>query len=112
MLDKARADEFAEALALDEVAACPLCLLELAWDIRDGKTPHWQTVARVASWTWPEISESLVAAVVEARMREVPSAEDALRDLREREDRTPLARAVVLRLAAELAGDLTHTSDD
>lgn len=112
MLDKARADQFADALALDEIVACPLCLLELAWEIRDGKSPHWQTVARTASWVWPELRESLLSVVVEARMRELPYAEDALRDLREREDQSPLARAVVLRLAGVMADELTHTSDD
>lgn len=112
MLDKARADQFADALALDEIFACPACLLELAWDIHAGKTPHWQTVARTASWVWPELSKSLLSAVVKARMRELPYAEDALRDLREREDRCPLARAVVFRLATAMAADLTHTSGD
>ncbi len=112
MLDKARADQLADALALDEIAACSLCLLELAWQIRDGCAPHWQTVARIADWVWPEIAGALARAVVDARMRELPFAEDALRDLRERGHRSPLARAVVLRLAEDLAQELTHTSDE
>jgi len=107
MLDRARAEELVDALALDEVPACPACLLELAWKIRDRETLHWQTVGRTASWVWPEIEGPLEAAVIQARMREAPFAEDALADLRERGYRSPLAPAVVLRLAHALADELS-----
>lgn len=106
MFDKARAEEFVDALELDGVDACPVCLLELAWELREGRTPHWQTVARVADWVWPELEPGLAVAVVGARMREVPLSEDALRDLRENGHRSRLVRAAVLRLAGELAHEL------
>ena len=108
MLDKARAEELADGLDLDRVTYCAACVFELAWAIHTGHAPHWQTVARVADWTWAELEESLFAALVDARMREVRFAEDGLRDLRERGHRTAVARAVVLRLAERMADDYTY----
>jgi hypothetical protein len=110
VLDKTRAEELADGLDLAGVFACPACLLEAAFEIRAGRTPHWQTLARLADWVWPEMEESLFAAVVEARMREVRFAEEGLRDLRDHGDRTAVARAVVLRLAQRIADEITHTS--
>lgn len=110
MLDKARAEELADSLELDGVFYCSACVFEVAWAIHTGQTPHWQTLARVADWTWAEMEESLFAAVIEARMREVRFAEDGLRDLRERGHRTAVARAVVLRLAERMVDEMTHTS--
>ena len=106
MLDKARAEELADGLDLDLVAYCRACVFEVAWELHCGRPVHWQTLARVADWTWPEMAASLEAAVVQARMREVRFAEDGLADLREREHRSPLARAVVQRLAESLAAEL------
>ena len=112
VLDKARAEELAGGLDLDRVFACPACLLELAWEIARGRTPHWQTVARIADWVWPEMEASLFEAVVEARMLEVRFAEEALRDLWEHGHRTAVARAVVLRLAERIADEIAHRSLD
>lgn len=110
MLDKARAEELADGLDLEAVATCPACVFEVAWQIHTGRTPHWQTLARVADWTWPEMQESLFAALVEARMREVRFAEDGLRDLINHGHRTALARAVVLRLAERMAEEIAERS--
>jgi hypothetical protein len=110
VLDKARAEELADGLDLDRVTYCSACVFELAWAIHTGHDPHWQTVARVADWTWAELEESLFAALVDARMREVRFAEEGLRDLRERGHQTAVARAVVLRLAERMADEITHTS--
>jgi hypothetical protein len=110
MLDKARAEELADGLDLESVFACPACLFELAWGIAQGRTPHWQTLGRVTDWAWPEMEESLFAALVEGRMREVRFAEEGLRDLRDHSPRTAVARAVVLRLAQRVAEGITHTS--
>jgi hypothetical protein len=109
MLDKARAEELADGLELDGVFYCSACVFEVAWAIHTGQTPHWQTLARVADWTW-SMEESLFAAVIEARMREIRFAEEGLRDLHERGHRTAVARAVVLRLAERMADEMTHTS--
>jgi hypothetical protein len=110
VLDKARAEELADGLDLERVFACPACLCDIAWAIHTGKTPHWQTLARVSDWSWAEMEESLLRAVLEARMREVRFAEEGLRDLRERGHRTAVARAVVLRLAERMTDEMTHTS--
>jgi hypothetical protein len=110
VLDKARAEELADGLDLDRLTYCAACVFELAWAIHTGHAPHWQTVARVADWTWAELGESLFAALVDARMREVRFAEEGLRDLRERGHQTAVARAVVLRLAERMADEITHTS--
>ena len=55
---------------------------------------------------WADIREAVGAAVVEARMREVPHAEDALRDLAERGPRGIVAHHVLGRLAEALADEL------
>ena len=110
MLDKARAEELVDGLDLDRVFACPACLFELAWEIHLGRTPHWQTVGRIADWNWDEMKESLFDAVLEARMREVRFTDEALSELREGGFRTAVARAVVLRLAERMTDDITHTS--
>src|SRR5437899_11329073 len=98
MLDKARAEQLADALSLDDVVACPLCLLELAWLIREGKMPHWQ--ARRArfgrksqrrsttQWSKPECGRS--------RTRRTDCATSA-----NWASGASLARAVALRLAAD-----------
>lgn len=111
MLDKARAEELVDGLDLDLVFACPACLFELAWEIHLGRTPQWRTVGRIADWNWEEMKESLFSAVLDARMREVRFADEALTGLEGHGFRTPFARAVVLRLAARMAGDITHTSE-
>jgi hypothetical protein len=108
MLDKARAEELAGGLDLERILYCSACMFEIAWDIHTGKTPHWQTLGRVADWTWAEMEASLLDAVLDARMREVRLAEEGLSDLLEAGHRTALARAVVLR--SRMASVITHTS--
>jgi hypothetical protein len=51
MLDKGRAEELADGLDLDRVFYCSACVFEVAWAIRCGRAPHWQTLARVAERT-------------------------------------------------------------
>jgi hypothetical protein len=101
---------FVDDLDLDEVFACPACLFELAWQIHKGDTPPRQTVAATARVVWPEMAGTLETAVVEARMREVPFAEDALRDLHDRGGRSRVTRSVVLRLAEEMAEAIAERS--
>jgi hypothetical protein len=102
--------EIAETIDLDGVPTCPLCLLELAWKIRDGERPSPGLVSRTADWVWLESGEAVRSAVVRARMQEVPFAEEALRDLDEGGFRSGFARAIVCRLARELAAELdTYT---
>ena len=112
MLDKTRAQELAGGLDLDRLFYCPACVFEIAWSIHTGEPVHWQTLGRVADWTWGELEQSLVAALVDARMREVRFAEEGLRDVQEHGHRTAVARAVVLRLAQQMAVEITHTSKE
>jgi hypothetical protein len=98
--------ELAAEIDLDGVPTCPLCLWELAWKIRDGERPSPSLVARTADWVWRESGEAVRAAVVRARMQEVPFAEEALRDLDVNGCDGAFARAIVLRLSRELAGEL------
>lgn len=102
--DAARA--FVDELDLGGVFACPACLFDLAWKMQKGTRMHPQTVTATAGWTWDEVEPGLREAVVEARMREVPGAEDALRDLDERGPRGALVRIVVERLAREIANEI------
>lgn len=98
--------ELAATIDLDGVPTCPLCLLELALKIREGERPPSGLVARTADWVWLESGEAVREAVVRARMHEVPFAEAALRELDERGFRSGFARAIVSRLARELADEL------
>lgn len=102
--DAARA--FVDELDLDGVIACPACLFGLAWKMHEGTRIHPQTVTATATWTWDEVEPGLYDAVVNARMREVPGAEDALRDLDERGPRGAVARVVVERLARDIADEI------
>jgi hypothetical protein len=55
---------------------------------------------------WPEIESAVHAAVVAARIREAPHAEQALDDVEERGRRGLVARRVVPALARRLADEL------
>jgi hypothetical protein len=106
VLDKRRADELADQLDLDEIPACPMCLFDLAWEIHEERMRPG-TLTRTVNWVWPEIEEAVEAVVLQARMREVMYAEDALNDLVERGVRSRLVRVVVERLARAMADDFT-----
>jgi len=99
MLDKRRAADFVDQLDLDGVHGCPLCLLELAWEMREGGAPSTGSLQQTAPLVWPEIEVALRLAVVDARRAEAPDAERALDDLDACAWRSPLVRAVVTRLA-------------
>jgi hypothetical protein len=103
---KRAAIELAAEIDLEDVPTCPLCLLELAWEIRDGRRPARALVARTTDWVWRESGDAVHEAVVRARMEERPFAEDALADLDQNGWRSGFAEAVVCRLARELAEEL------
>ncbi|TMK78514.1 MAG: hypothetical protein E6G45_06325 [Actinobacteria bacterium] len=107
VLDETSAGRLADVIDLAALGACPLCLLELAIEFREGRKPSRQLLAQTADWVWLEISDSLHAAVVRARMREAPHAEDALNDLKNHEWRSRLVQVVVERLAQDLAAEMS-----
>lgn len=105
MLEQA-ALELAAEIDLDGVPTCPLCLLDLAVDIRQGRKPSRALVRRTVDWVWMESGEAVRELVVRARMQERPGAEEALRDLELNAWRSAFAEAVVRRLARRLAEEL------
>ena len=98
--------QLAADIDLDGVPICPACLLELAWEIRDGRTPSRGLISRTTDWIWMESGQGIHEAVVRARMEERPFAEEALRDLEANGWRSRFAEAVVCRLARELADEM------
>jgi hypothetical protein len=110
VLSERTAAELIEAIDLDSLGACPLCLFDLAWQLHEGRIPSRGLVNRTTDWVWLEIDESLRRAVVRLRMQEVPHAEDALYDLELNGSDGVLARAVVVRLAFGLAAELSRRS--
>jgi hypothetical protein len=108
MLDTRRATEFVDQLDLDELKPCPMCVFDLAWRMRTTGEAPTGLLQTTAGNVWPEIQVELVSAIVEARMREIVHAEQALADLDERTWRTPLVRAVVTRLAQRLVDEMAE----
>jgi hypothetical protein len=104
-LEEAR---FANEVDLEGVRACPACLLELAWKIRDGEWPSRGLVSRTADWIWHESEDDFRRAVVRARMQEVPGAEEALRDFDLNGWCGRFFQALICRLAGELAEEMQH----
>lgn len=99
--------QLAAEIDLDGVPVCAACLLELAWDIRDGRRPSRALISRTTDWIWMESGREIRDVVVRARMDERPFAEEALRDLELNGWRSRFAEAVVLRLARDLADELS-----
>jgi hypothetical protein len=97
---------FANEIDLSDVRACPACLLELAWKIRNGERPSSGLVLRTCNWIWHESEADFRRAVVRARMQEAPGAEEALRDFELNGWRGRLFQALVCRIAAELAEEM------
>ena len=106
MLDKRRATEFVDQLDLDGLQPCTMCLFDLAWEMRTAGEAKTGLVQQTAGNVWPEIEIALGLAVIDARMREVPGAEQALADLEAKGWRTPLVRAVVTQLAQGLVDEM------
>jgi hypothetical protein len=98
--------ELAHEIDLDGVPTCPLCLLDLAWEIKHGLTPSRALVRRTTDWIWMKSGDAVKEIVVRARMEEHPFAEKALRDLELNSWRGRFAETVVWRLACELAEEL------
>jgi hypothetical protein len=97
--------QLAAEIDLDGVPYCPACLLELAWEIRDGRTPSRGLMSRTTDWIWMESGEAIREAL-RARMVGRSFAEEALRDLELNGFRSRFAEAIVLRLAHELADEM------
>jgi hypothetical protein len=99
--------ELAAEIDLDGVPTCPLCLLELAVEIQQGRQPSRALVKRTVDWVWMESGEAVRELVVRARKQERSGAEEALRDLELNGWRGRFAEAVVWRLAQQLADEIS-----
>jgi hypothetical protein len=97
--------ELAETIDLEGVGYCGLCLMDLTEEIRHGRKPSPALVRRTVDWVWMESGKAVREAVVRARMEELPFAEEALQDIDANGWRGEFARAIVLRLAHQLADD-------
>ena len=98
--------ELANEIDLEGIPVCPLCLLDLAVEIEQGRQPPRALVTRTVDWVWMESEEAVREAVVRARMEERPFAEEALRELEVNGWRSDFAEAVVWRLARRLAEEI------
>lgn len=104
-LSRIQADAFVEQLdvGLDDV--CLACLSFVTSAIHDcdpAEVRRW--VSRMAPSLWDDgLDEQILARVREASARETPGAAEALADVEQNGARSVVTRAVVLRLANELA---------
>jgi hypothetical protein len=98
--------QFAAEMDLDGVPHCPACLLELAWEIRDGRRPSRGLISRTTDWIWSETGEGIQEAVDRARTAGVPFAEEALRDLELNGRHSKVAETLVFRLAQRIAEEM------
>jgi hypothetical protein len=112
VLDKQTADVFAQELDLASLPACPMCLLDVAWAVVEGRRVWPATITKTVCWVWPEIESAIRAEVIDARMREVPGAENALRDIAELGAGSPLARVIVEALVHRMADELRARQHD
>jgi hypothetical protein len=102
-----RLDALAQSLDLDvdSSGVCLACLSFVSFPLGDGKeTLARREARRMAGDVWDDgLDVPLLAALTRARDDGVPDAEAALDDVQARGPRSAVVRAVVLRLAAELA---------
>jgi hypothetical protein len=101
-----RADALVKELDLDlNVGICHACLSFVSLAIDGGDTreiARW--TRRITPTLWMEgLAEPVLAAVRDARDRGVADADSALVDLERRGGASPIARAIVRRLAEELS---------
>jgi hypothetical protein len=104
-MDRIAAQAFVRTLnlRLEEVAACALCLLNVAWALRDGNERKIRSAVRFhAPILWDEGLDTQVRVALErARAAGLAGAEAALADVKAREDRSHVVLEIVRHLAAQ-----------
>ncbi len=102
----AKVAPFAAALDLDlaRTTVCHACLGFVSFPLDAGEVEEARSWARrLTPYIWAEgLAEPALAAVRQAAEDGAPLAEACLADLEERGGRSVVARAIVLRLAADL----------
>lgn len=108
MLNESDAATIVDRIDLRALPICPLCHLDLAFAISDGKPRRVLApiVTRTASWVWCEIEVELRAQLRRESMRGHAWAREALADLDERGPRSGILRVLVARVATEMAEDM------
>jgi len=105
-LTPARADALAASLDIDlDKGICHACLCVVSFALDRGNPAEIAgEVRRMTPDLWADgLAEHALAAARRARERGVPDAEAALAELEGEGGRSRMARAIVLRLAAELS---------
>ena len=110
-----RSTALAVAAALDlripPLAPCPLCLLNVAWALRDEDEREVRRRIRFhAPILWDEgLEEPTLAALERAAAAAAPGAEEALADVRARGARSVVVQALVRVRAQEMLEDMRRT---
>ena len=111
VLSSARATAIVARLALDlDDGICHACLSFVSFAIEDGNEREvQQKVVQMTPDLWHDgLDAQAFAAVRGACAAGMPDAEQALADLEARRGRSVVARAIVRRLASELAQRAAH----
>ena len=108
MIDWKAAEAIVDKLDLGTIPACPMCLFELAWAMRKGRSGKEiaATLTTTCDWVWMEIDAEVEARLARLRMRKVRYAAEAARDVRLNGWRSRIVRVLVTRLARRMADDL------
>jgi hypothetical protein len=102
--EQARAVAQALELDLDEIDICLACLSFVSFPLRTGDDREVRrALAHVTPHLWEEgLALPAVTALERARQAGVPHAEPALADITAHGSRSPVVRAIVVRLAEDL----------
>lgn len=102
-MDRAAAEVFVRTLRLrlEQVRHCALCLLNVAWALREGNERKVRSTLRFHTpILWDEGLDLEVRVALErARRARVPGADEALADVEARKDHSPVVVAFVRHLA-------------
>ena len=110
VVDRRASDALAAAIDLRRLrlAACPLCLFGVACELEAGDENEIRKALRFfAPLVWEEgLAEPLVAALEGAQQAGLPGADAAIADADARGPHSPIAEAVVRRLASEQLAEM------
>ena len=100
--------DIVEALDLETVPACALCLFELARAMHERRPSHEiaAVLATTSDWIWLETDSEIEARLARLAMRGVPHAEAAARDVRLNGCESRVVRVLVARLARRMADEM------
>jgi hypothetical protein len=108
VIDWKDAEAVVDQLDLETIPACPLCLLDLAWAMHEGRSGNEIAgkLTKTCDWVWMEIDSEVEARLARLAMRGAPHAAEAARDVRLNAWRGRVVRVLVTRLARRIADEL------